>query len=500
MAQPARRQERTAQPASTRPEAGPPHAAVQPVSGTSGQAGVASARPSGTLTPARAATGAASLAAAAATAAAAVTRPAAPGQGARHPAAQQTVAGHSAARPAAGPAPVAAPGQGGTAALAGPGQLPVRPPLPLEAGLPLPLPVSDYRLDTPAMLVDLDVAEANIAKMAAFAARAGLRLRPHIKTHKSITMAERQLAAGAAGLCVATVTEAAALTAAGLYDLTLAYPVVGRRKLERLAELCRLADITLVTDSEDVADGYQELARQAGRPLDVLIEVDTGMHRVGVPPDRVVRLAGYLGRAAGLRFRGILTHAGHAHDADGQLGIERTARAEAAVMGGLRADLEYAGHEVGVVSAGSTLTSRYLTAADGITEIRPGTYIYNDLRTVGCWSCTPEEIAIAMLATVISVDGDRVTIDAGNKTLTSTSVPVYGAGHLAGLPDSAFTRLTEEHGVLSVPGDHNLRVGDRVQALPVHACVWSDLQPEVYGCRGGQVVERIRVDAFRHSL
>ena len=112
------------------------------------------------------------------------------------------------------------------------------------------------------MLIDLDVAEANIAKMAAFAERAGLRLRPHIKTHKSVAMARRQLAAGAAGLCVATVTEAAAMAAAGLSDLTLAYPVVGQRKLERLAEVCRSADVLLVADSAEVADGYHGLARQ----------------------------------------------------------------------------------------------------------------------------------------------------------------------------------------------------------------------------------------------
>jgi len=169
-------------------------------------------------------------------------------------------------------------------------------------------------------------------------------------------------------------------------------------------------------------------------------------------------------------------------------------------MGDVRASLERAGHEVAVVSAGSTLTARYLSAADGITEIRPGTYVYNDLRTLSCWACTPEEIAATMLATVVSADGERVTIDAGSKTLTTTTAPDYGSGHLAGRPDSAFTRVSEEHGVLSVPGSPVLRVGDRVRILPVHACVWSDLQPEVYGIRQGQLTERIRVDAFRTSL
>ena len=374
-------------------------------------------------------------------------------------------------------------------------------PLPLDPAAELPLSLEDRRLDTPAMLVDLDIAEANIASMAAFARRSGLRLRPHLKTHKSLAMARRQLTAGAVGLCAATVGEAAAFAAGGVTDLTLAYPVVGARKLERLAAVCRAADLILVADSTAVADGYQEVARQAGRTLRVLIEVDTGMGRVGATPDAAPGLARYLSGCHGLEFHGILTHAGHAHDAEGQLGIERVAREEAAIMGAVRADLERAGHVVAVVSAGSSLTARYLTAADGITEIRPGTYIYNDLRTLGCWSCTAEEIAVTMLATVVSTGdgGARVTVDAGSKTLTTTTDPVYAHGHLAGRPDATVTRLSEEHGVLTVTGAPPA-VGDLVRILPVHVCVWSDLQPEVYGTRRGEIVERIRVDAFRHSL
>jgi D-serine deaminase-like pyridoxal phosphate-dependent protein len=373
-------------------------------------------------------------------------------------------------------------------------------PLPLDPGATLPLPIGDPRLDTPAMLVDLDIAEANIARMAGFASRAGVSLRPHVKTHKSVAMARRQLAAGACGLCVATVGEAAVLATAGLGALTLAYPVVGTRKLERLTEVFRWANVMLVADSDDVLEGYLTVARKAGHPIDVLVEVDTGMHRAGAAPDHVAMLAQHIERADGLRFRGILTHAGHAHDETSQLGIERVARQEAAVMGDVRASLERAGHEVSVVSAGSTLTARYLSAADGITEIRPGTYVYNDLRTLGCWACTPEEIAVTMLATVVSADDQRVTVDAGNKTLTATTAPDYGCGHLLGRPASTFTRVSEEHGVLLVPGAPALQVGEQVRILPVHACVWSDLQPEVYGVRRGQLTERIRVEAFRHSL
>jgi D-serine deaminase-like pyridoxal phosphate-dependent protein len=373
-------------------------------------------------------------------------------------------------------------------------------PLPLADDAELPLPVSDPMLDTPAMLVDLDIAEANIARMAGFAARAGLSLRPHFKTHKSVAMSRRQLAAGATGLCVATVGEAAVLALADVADITLAYPIVGARKLARLAEVLRSGHVTLVADSAEVLDAYAALAVAAGRQVSVLVEVDTGMHRVGAAPDRVTALAGQIERSGGLRFRGILTHAGHAHDETGQLGIERVARQEAATMGDVRAELERAGHEVAVVSAGSTLTARYLSADDGITEIRPGTYIYNDLRTLSCWACTPDEIAVTMLATVVSEDGERVTVNAGSKTLTSTTMPDYGNGHLTGRPASRFTRLSEEHGVMSVPERPALRVGDRVAILPIHACVWSDLQPEVYGVRRGEITERIAVDAFRRSL
>jgi len=373
-------------------------------------------------------------------------------------------------------------------------------PLPLDPAAKLPVAVGDERLDTPAMLIDLDIADANIAAMAQVARRAGLALRPHVKTHKSVAMARRQLIAGAAGLCAATVSEASVLAAAGLTDITLAYPVVGGRKLDRLAEVCAAADVTLVADSAEVADGYDRVARRIGASIRILIEVDTGMHRVGVAPAAAADLAADIGRRGGLEFAGILTHAGHAHDAAGPLSLEQVARHEAVVMGEVRADLERAGHDVRVVSAGSSLTARYLSAADGITEIRPGTYIYNDLRTLACWSCTYDEIAATMLATVVSTDGSRLTVDAGNKTLTATTDPAYGAGHLLGWPESTFTRVSEEHGVLALPGGPGLRIGDRVQILPIHVCVWSDLQPEVYGVRRGEVVERITVQALRHSL
>jgi len=374
-------------------------------------------------------------------------------------------------------------------------------PTPLAAEVALPIPLDDPRLDTPAVLVDLDIVEANIARMAGLARREKLSLRPHIKTHKSTSMAQRQLAAGAVGVCCATASEAEVMIAGGVADVLLAYPLAGRRKFERVAPLLSSTALTLVTDSKAVTAAYRELAQTIGRSIRVMIEIDSGMHRVGVDPRNLADIAADIVSGNELELRGIMTHAGHSHDATDQLGIESVARQEAAIMGAAREELEGAGFDVPIVSAGSTITAPYLHATDGITEIRPGTYVYNDLRTMGTYACTPDALAAFALATVVSLEGDRVTIDAGSKTLTTSHDAIYGFGHLRDQPGSRFTRLSEEHGVLAVPnGRSRLAIGDRVQILPIHVCAWMDLQPEIYGVRDGQIVERIPVEAMRHSL
>lgn len=372
---------------------------------------------------------------------------------------------------------------------------------PLPAAASLPLPFADPELDTPALLLDLDILERNIAAMQQFADGNGFALRPHIKTHKSLAIAERQLQAGAAGLCLATTSEAEVMMASSAADLLLAYPIVGARKLDRLAPLVDTGRLTLVTDSLAVTEGYRQLAAHTGREIPVLVEVDTGMDRVGVNPSGLLELASAVQATPGLRLRGIMTHAGHAHDADDREGIIATARSEARIMGDAREVLERAGLELEVVSAGSTITTPYLQSSDGITEVRPGTYVYNDLRTLGRYACTMDAIAMTVLATVVSVNGQRVTLNSGSKTLTPTKDANFGYGRLIDYPDATFARLSEEHATVVMPGTSNpLKVGDRVRVLPIHVCVWSDLQEEAYGIRGNAIVERISIDAMRRSL
>ena len=374
-------------------------------------------------------------------------------------------------------------------------------PRPLPDDVILPIEIGDERMDTPAVLVDLDIVEANIARMAAFALRTGIALRPHVKTHKSLAMARRQLAAGAAGLAVATTSEALVMSRSGVEDLLLAYPTIGKRKLERIAPLVKAGGLTLVSDSPEATEGYHRLAEHLRCTIPVLVEVDTGMDRVGVEPPAVLKAAREIALTPGLELRGVMTHAGHAHDASDVRGIERVARHEAAVMGLVREELETAGLDIEVVSAGSTLTAPYLMADDGITEIRPGTYIYNDLRTLACYACTADALAMTALATVVSRNGERVTLNTGSKTLSATTHSIFGYGQLRGLPVTEITHLSEEHATLRLPDDEpHLGIGDRVQVVPIHACVWSDLQPEIYGHRKGRIEERITVDAMRMSM
>jgi D-serine deaminase-like pyridoxal phosphate-dependent protein len=370
------------------------------------------------------------------------------------------------------------------------------------AGFTLTLPTSltDPLLDTPCLLIDLDILAANVARMAALARRARVALRPHAKTHKSARVARMQLDAGATGICVATVGEAEVMRAAGIEDILIAYNIVGEAKLARLLPLCADGGITLTADSLEVAEGYSRMALAAGRTLPVLLEIDSGMHRTGVEPQLAGQLGGKIAGLSGIEVIGILTHAGHAHDVTAQPEIEAVARHEAAAMRQARDELDRQGILVQVVSAGSTITAPYLSSDDGITEIRPGTYVFNDLRTLEMYACTPDQIAATILATVVSVGPDRVVLDSGNKTLTMTSTQQHGFGKIKNHPLSNFVRLSEEHGVATLgAADDELRIGDRVQVLPIHICVCVDLQQQAYGVSQGQIEELIRIDASRRS-
>ncbi len=352
-------------------------------------------------------------------------------------------------------------------------------------------------LPTPVVLVDLDVLERNIAAMALRARQAGVRLRPHAKTHKCPEIASLQRAAGAWGLALAKVGEAEVFVAAGFDDVFVAFPVVGEDKGRRLL---RLADRARIAGGTDSVEGARTLARpfrEAGRTLDVLVKVDVGFARVGVPPEGAADLARRVADLPGLRLRGVFTHAGHGYLAETRAALDEIATAEGERLVEAAEALRAAGLPVEEVSVGSTPTASRAMRVAGVTECRPGNYVFHDASQVALGSCQPEDCALSVLARVVSVPAPgRAVVDAGSKTLSSDPLrPLAGGyGQIPGRR-SRVERLSEEHGLIGVASGESFRVGERVRILPNHACSVVNLHDSLVGVSGERVEALLRVAA-----
>jgi D-serine deaminase-like pyridoxal phosphate-dependent protein len=333
------------------------------------------------------------------------------------------------------------------------------------------------------VLVDLDVLERNVGRMAARARDAGVRLRPHVKTHKCVEIARLQLAAGAAGLSVAKVGEAEVLARAGFDDIFVAYPVVGE---DRGRRLLALADRTRLAVGVDSAAGAHTIAapfREAGRTLAVLLKVDVGYGRVGVRPQRTLGVARAVAEIPGLRLRGLFTHAGHAYAATTRRALGEIARLEGETLARTLARLRRAGLPIDEVSVGSTPTAARAMTVPGVTECRPGNYVFHDASQVALGTCGVEDCALTVVATVVSVPASgRAVVDAGSKTLSSDPLRPRpgGYGQVLGRR-STLHKLSEEHGVIAVKRGESFRVGERVRLLPNHACVVANLHDRMFG-------------------
>lgn len=348
-------------------------------------------------------------------------------------------------------------------------------------------------LETPALLVDADILDGNLRAMTELAREAGVRLRPHWKTHKCPEIARRQIALGAVGGTVAKPGEAEEFLRAGFDDLVIATPVVDPRKIERLLHLRGEARLAVLVESEEGRRRWDEAAGRTGRPVPVLLEVDTGMHRTGVADgEAALPLARAIAGSENLELRGVLTHAGHAYGARTASEIAEIGRAEGELLVDTARRIRAVGIECPVVSVGSTPTVAHSARVPGVTEIRPGNYVFHDAIQVALEVVPPERCALTVLATVVARPAPtRVVLDAGSKTLSSdrgvAGGAIRGFGHLAGHPDLILNRLSEEHGILEVPPDNGLAVGDRVRVLPNHACVTVNLASELTVVRDGRV-------------
>jgi D-serine deaminase-like pyridoxal phosphate-dependent protein len=345
-------------------------------------------------------------------------------------------------------------------------------------------------LETPALLIDLDIMERNLERVAAYTREHGLRLRPHTKTHKIPALGRKQVELGAVGLTVAKVSEAEVMLTSGTRDLLVAYPIIGRAKLERLMEVAAKTQVTVSLDSLDAARQLSDAAREAQLEIGVLVEMDAGLGRVGVVPGpEVVELARGVQRLPGLRLEGIAFYPGHVKMLDDE---GRRAIADlGALIGEVMQELKQAGLDLPVVSGGSTpaLFESHLIA--GLNEIRPGTYIFNDRNTMLMGACTLEDCAASIMTTVVSTaKKGQMIIDGGSKTFSSDRpvTPEVSFGHVVEAPEAVFTKMNEEHGyveILRVKRD--FAIGDRVRVIPNHVCVAMNLHERVYGVRGERV-------------
>jgi D-serine deaminase-like pyridoxal phosphate-dependent protein len=351
-------------------------------------------------------------------------------------------------------------------------------------------------LETPALLVDLDALEANLAEMAAVAARAGVRLRPHTKTHKSPEIAHLQVAAGAAGITCAKLGEAEVMADAGLDDLLIAYPLVGDDKLRRLAALLERARVRVTLDSIEVAEGLGRLGRELGRDVEVLVEVDTGLHRLGRPPGPpTADLVGRVTRVPGVQLAGLLTHAGHAYRSPTAAELRRLAEREVLDLVETAELCRRQGIDLAEISVGSTPTARIGAFVDGVTEIRPGTYALNDATMMRLGVATEAMTAARVLATVVArPTAERFVLDAGSKCFTTDNmgtVPDWLV--VAGRPDLHMDFLSEEHGVGHRDGGEELRIGDRLRVIPSHVCGCVNLFDVAYGVRRGKLERELPI-------
>jgi len=349
------------------------------------------------------------------------------------------------------------------------------------------------QLDTPALLVHLDAMERNLRRMADYFASRPCKLRPHAKTHKCTEVGRRQVELGAIGITCAKLGEAEAMAGGGINDILIANEVVGPSKLRRLAALAARCKLTVAIDDLDNARAIARAAQQAGTEVGTLVEVDVGMARCGIPPDRdrVVRYARELSGTPGLRFRGLMGYEGHAVLIDDP--EERRAKAETAVRLLLEC-LEWvrkAGLDVEIVSGGGTGTYDITSHFEGVTEIQAGSYVFMDARYR---QVRPEfENALFLAATVVSRPAsERVILDAGMKSITHE----FGLPTVIGLPGVELVSLSEEHAKCVVKsGSCDLRPGDQVWLLPTHCCTTVNLHERYWCVRGGRLVATWPIEA-----
>ncbi len=346
-------------------------------------------------------------------------------------------------------------------------------------------------LETPALLIDLDRMEANLCRVARYAKEHDLRLRPHTKTHKIPAIGRQQIELGAAGLTVAKVGEAEVMLSSGTPDLLVAYPVIGTSKLRRLMNVARQTQVTVALDSLAAARQLSDAARAEQTTVGVLVEADVGLGRCGVTVgDELLALARGVARLPHLTLEGVAFYPGHVKSSGEE--SRRALDQLAATVQQIVDSFQAAGLPLKILSGGSTPLLFYSHRFAGLNEIRPGTYVFNDVNCVRSGVASWDDCAVTVQTTVVSTARKGYAIiDGGSKTFTSDR-PIGGGevtyGQVTEAPEAVFYALNEEHGYLDVRKcQRRFEVGDRLRLVPNHVCVTMNMHEKVYGIRGEQV-------------
>jgi D-serine deaminase-like pyridoxal phosphate-dependent protein len=346
-------------------------------------------------------------------------------------------------------------------------------------------------LDTPCLLVDLDRMERNIREWQAAIGSQGVRLRPHVKTHKVPEIACMQLAAGAGGVTVAKVSEAEVFAAGGARDIFIAYPTVGAEKWRRVAELARTCTMTVGADSEVGARGLSAAASAAGVTIRVRVEVDGGLNRSGVQPEQAAALCRLVQSLPGLELDGLFGFRSIFYANSNGRPAAELGREEGEMFVSLADQLRGAGVPIRNISVGSTPTAKYAATVPGVTEVRPGTYIFGDYMMAELGAMRYEDVALSILCTVVSRPAtDRATVDGGSKTFCGDSNPARLGlkGYARAVSMEAYVEtMSEEHGVVRLGPGAAPHIGDRIAFYPIHVCTTVNLSDELIGVRDGRV-------------
>jgi D-serine deaminase-like pyridoxal phosphate-dependent protein len=340
---------------------------------------------------------------------------------------------------------------------------------------------------TPAVVIDLDRVERNIARVQALCAAAGVANRPHIKTHKSPLLARMQMTAGAHGITAQKLGEAEVMADGGIDDILISYNLIGEAVVGRLGALLKRSNITVAADNATVIAGLGLAGAAAGRPLPVVIECDTGRKRAGVETvAEAIALASQIKADRNLRFAGFLFY-------PAETSWPETQRFYDKALAGVRE----LGLEPKIVSTGGTPNLANLGKLDGATEHRAGTSIFNDRMMMACGAASEDDCALNVYATVVSRAGpDRGILDSGSKTLTSDTGGLDGHGLILEYPSARIAKFAEEHGFLDLAGSNaKPKVGEIVRIIPNHVCVVVNMVDRLIAVRGDKIVDVLPVAA-----